>query len=293
MSQFNAVEGIPWSEIKESVDFEVTDEGAISQETTTFLNKKAVMKVHEDDTREPFGLVSTNRPLLHHTDLLDWVNGGMQKSGVGYKIIDNVVDNRGDLFQQYLLDTEIDTPDGQSISPMMILKASYVSKPLEIMFGTYRFVCSNGAVIGNTIESYSVKPNEVSGLLTRSIEGEVMRGVGNMDRVSRRYSSLANEPMSDYLETLIGNRKLSSGIRKEILYSLESSGHVELPLEEDGIEINGETLNQGDPSNLFTLVNDDSGWHLYNLATQMASHTTRTASSRNRADRQVAAVFGI
>lgn len=293
MSQFNAVEGIPWSEIKDSVNFEVTDEGAISEETTTFLNKKAVMRVHEDGTREPYGLVATNRPLLHHKDLLEWINGGMQKSGVNYKVIDNVVDNRGDLFQQYLLDTTIDTPDGQDISPMMILKASYIGKPLELMTGTYRFVCSNGAVVGNTIESYSVKPNELSGLLTRSIEGEVTRSVTNMNRVSQRYSALANESMSDYLGPLIGNRKLATGIRKEVLYSLESSGHVQLPLEEDEIEINGETLNHSDPTTLFTLVNDDSGWHLYNLCTQLASHTTRTASSRNRADRQVAEVFRV
>lgn len=293
MGQFSSVEGIPWSEIKESVNFQVEDEGAISQETTTFLNKKAVMRVHEDDTREPLGLVSVNRPLLHHTDLLEWVNGGMQKSGVDYKVIDNVVDTNGNLFQQYLLDTEIDTPDGQSISPLMVLKASYIGKPLEVMFGTYRFVCSNGALVGNTIESFTVKPNEVADLLSRSIETEVTRGVEHMNRVSQRYSSLANEKMSDYLSELVGNKKMSSGIRKEILYSLESSGHVSLPTEDDGIEINGETLNHGDPANLFTLVNDDSGWFLYNSATFASTHTTRTASARNRADRQIASVFGV
>jgi len=293
MSQFSTVEGIAWEEILESVNFQVEDEGAISEDTTTFLNKKAVMRVNEDNTREPLGLVRTDRPLLHHRDLLDWVNTGMQKSEVAYKVIDNSVDNKGNLFQQYLLDETIDVPDGQNVSPLMILKASYIGKPLEMMFGTYRFVCSNGAVVGDTIESFSVRPNEINGLLSRSIENEVLRGVESMGRVSARYSALANEDMTDYLHNIITSKGLALGVKKEILFSLEKTGHIDLPTEDDGIQLNAEAFTTDYPETLFTLVNGESGWFLYNVGTFAASHHTKTAVARNRADRQIAKVFGI
>jgi len=293
MSVFSTVEGIPISEIKDSVKAEVTDEGAISQETTTFLNKKAVMRIEEDETRVPLGLVATNRLLLHHSDLLDWVHEGLDKTNIDYKVIDNVVNQRSDLFQQYLLNIDMDTPDGESISPSLILKASYVGKPLEIMFGTYRFVCSNGAIVGNTLENFTVKPNQLSDLLNRSIETEILHGVENMSRVSNRYARMAQEPMSDYLPSLIEEKRLSTKIRKEILYSLEKSGQVSLPLEDDDIQIDAESLNHSDPTSLYTLLVDNSAWDLYNVATNIATHTTRTVSGRQSADRQIANIFSV
>ena len=287
---FSTVEAISDSDILEMVDFTTREEEVISEKTSTHIQKKVIIR---EDTNTPLGLVPMERVNIHYKEILKFVSDALIEANISYKIIDSTVDQKGNLFQQYLLDMEIEAPDEHRINPLLILKASYINKPFEVMFGTYRFVCSNGAIVGNTIDQIECRWDEVKDLLGRSLVDEIRSRILDLEKVTKAYGKLSNSSIDEFLEDFVAKKTISSTIRINVLDKLEEENIISIPLKAQDIMLSKDIINTASPDLIFAIENNVDGWYFYNVATAAATHLTKTAKARDKANRAVSKVFGV
>ncbi len=283
---FNSVEGLDLSQVRKEVQFPVFKEHVVTEEDNVSVNSSAVMR-DIDGEKKVLGLVSRKRSLLPYEEAMDWVTDEFQKTGIDFKLKESSILKRSNLFQQYLFDGEVENPDGYDISPMVILKASHIGTPLELDFGTYRFVCSNGVTVGNTIGKIKVKARDLDNLLRYSIKDDICANLEKMRDLSERYRELQNEDMFPFLSNMVLNPVIPAELKKNLIEFGESKGIIEV---QDSRAIKGKNLLGAKENNrefstyegapMFRVISDQSAWEFYNDATEIATHNTRNESAR-------------
>ena len=290
MTAFDSVTGMSLSAVRKEVDFPTLRENLITEDSVLSVGRDSVIR---QDTMETLGIISKRRGELPYSTIMDWMVGEFENTNFDFKLKESLITNKGDMYQQYLFDIDTDNPDKEDISPMVIAKASYIGKPLEMMFGTYRFVCSNGAIVGNTIDSISISGREISDLMSNSVRDEISMNFDGMRRVSAKYRELENTPYEGIVNQMITDRKFPTGLKKRALYNLVDDGTLVLNLEEDDVKLKGEHFETANPETLYSTVSPKSAWSFYNNLTEISTHSSRSVSSRTHSGMAISRLFGI
>jgi hypothetical protein len=226
------------SEAKKACSFEVKREDMFSEENNLQSKFKMVsVKMPDENEFIRLGEVNQNRPFIPYPEAVDWVNEQLQNVGQDYKLFRATVEEKTKaLFHQYIFKNEITSPDGHSIAPMVVLRASYRGwRPaLELWLGTYRFVCSNGAIMGaGGMESIRVNSHNWTDLGKAGIADRFINALDNLQDISAMYSNLDKVNLSDKYKELFSSKAFSIAIRKKVLAALEQEGKVEITKESD------------------------------------------------------------
>lgn len=293
---FQNVVGLDINQVKRDLSFSVNLE-SVHTEQDDRISKNAVTRFTSEG-KKVLGLVSPKRQIILYSEMMDWVVGELDHVGVEYKLKESTLLKKTDnLFQQYLFNSPITNPDGLEISPMIILKGSHVAVPMKIDIGTYRFVCSNGALVGNTIKSISLKANDLDGLMRRSLRDDIAAGIDSMRKISARYSELSDEGMEEYMMKVFNSPFVPVALKKSMADFWVGDGTLAslsnkilknkdfISLKADGSFIN--SSNNG----IFEISNKKSAWHLYNDITDVATHTSRNELTRNHFYNVISTVF--
>lgn len=213
--------------------FPVRRESVITDKTNVSARRDAIIrKVSDPDGTSHdkiLGLVPGGREIIPYADITGWVEQQFQKSGIQYTLkTSDLCGQTDDLYQEYVFDIDMDTPDGQDVSPMVIVRASMVNVPLKLMFGTYRFVCSNGVTIGNTFRNIKIASRNVEALRQSSLGDEFRQTLDKMNIVSDRYRVLSEESFEEYLQRMFESRPLPLEVKKSTLYAMQADGLISI-----------------------------------------------------------------
>lgn len=294
---YNNVQGLDLSTIKKDLSFQVNLEKVFTQEDDR-VSKNAVTRFSPDG-KKILGLVSPRRRVIPYSEMMDWVVGELDHSGMDYKLIEStLVTKQDNLFQQYLFDTPIPNPDGQEISPMIVLKGSHVGTPLRVDIGTYRFVCANGALVGNTIKSIQLRANDLDGLRVYALRDSIRSGIDSMTEVSRRYTVLADEGMETYMFEMFNSPVVPVALKKAMFDFWQADGTLnvltERTLKNDSfltMSLDGNMIVDYGKDNVAEILEPKSAWTLYNDATEVATHSARNVTAQNMYFNAISKVF--
>jgi hypothetical protein len=185
------VQGIPLGAARAEVDFPFVRENLITEENNYGAGRDAIVRTDEEKS---LGIISKKRAIVPYADIMDWVVDEFTGSSIPFKLKNSVITSKGELHQEYLFDFPFEAPDDEDIAPRVVVKGSYIGRPLEIAFGTYRFVCSNGALVGNTFESIILNSRDISGMSNFMLREDIKRGLDSMDSVSKKYKTMIDTP---------------------------------------------------------------------------------------------------
>ena len=120
------------------------------------------------------GIVSNKYALLPHKDVVD----GFRQALKGHDTTERIDVTKGGarLYLKIVLnDVKVKIDKGDEVALMLIVENSYdASKSLQVMFGAFRFVCSNGMVIGQKFVSLTQKHvGAASGLKIEFIQEQI------------------------------------------------------------------------------------------------------------------------
>ena len=276
---------VPIKDAREEIEFPIRRETAISEKGHLSTSKDVVI---HDETDEIIGLVSKKRPNIHYTEIMDWLVDELNNLGHNYKLRESVLDKSWNFHQEYVIDADVDAPDGENISPIVFVKASYIGTPMQMEFGTFRYTCSNGAKVGNIIDNIKVSAKEARDLMRHTIRDEIRASLNKFDLVGKQYKELSDSDWNPYLESFILSETIPIMIRKGVLEFLAETGDVNLTVD----KLKSSDLKEMG-TELYNVVSDQSAWYLYNVITQIATHKSRGASSRKSKFKAVSEFFEI
>jgi len=284
---WNDVKGLDLAKAKEACAFPVKREDLFSDENNLLSKYKMVsVKMPDSDEFIRLGEVDQKRPFIPYPEAMDWLNEQLQNVGSDYKLYRSVVEEKTKaLFQQYLFKNEITSPDGHAIAPSVTLRASYKGwRPaMEIHMGTYRFVCSNGAIVnaGGT-QSIRVNCHNWSDFNKQGISDKFRNALDNLQDVSKMYCDLDKVNLSEKYSDIFSAKGFSIALRKKVLAQLENEGKVLITKENDrksepllkSVLLEESDLKIENIANAVQVVEDTSLWNVYNAFTNTVTSTS-------------------
>jgi hypothetical protein len=125
---------------RKKIDFPVSRETQLS-ETHQFVsgfNRISVPDPGNTGKTIPIGEVPVNRPYLPYGETMDWIVREFGEIGVPFKLRTSAIDRRNfSLYQEYIFNQAVAPPDGEGISPMVLVHGSYTKgSPLALYLGT-------------------------------------------------------------------------------------------------------------------------------------------------------------
>lgn len=285
---YNDIEEVDKVQTRKELDFGVERVSLVTEPSPhEYTDRLLVQRTNPaEGEKKKLGIVKSTRNHIPYPTIMDWVERELNRANIKYKLKESTITKKGDMYQEYLFDHDINTPDQQTMSPMLIVKGSYVDTPMEAFFGTYRFVCSNGVMVGETIDKLTVKPN-VQDLLQSSINEELQHKIQDFKRVEELYDNLYNEDFTPYIWTVFADQYLGTKIKKEIINLLVHDGNIEVTKE----KIRSADLQ--DPESLINIINNITAWEFYNVVTQVATIHSKSVQSRMNNFNRVSKDFDI
>lgn len=209
--------------------------------------RKAIVRT---DTNQTLGIASSSYALLPHANVVN----GFREALTGYKITEQiqVTKNGAHLYYRVgLPEVVVKVSEEDSVSLMLFVKNSYDgSHSLQILFGAFRLVCSNGMVIGRKFVEFNHKH-----------VGENMTvKVGALQSQIARYIDL-------FFETTPVMKKMvdtTAVIEKEVSFSGKVIGIPQYLLDEAHRE--------------YDRASDSSVWGYYNSITYAITHKMKKES---------------
>lgn len=302
---FEDFKGITLEQAKANVSFPTYQEGILTDETGTKIRKSAIFRTdcgEQQNERRLLGEISGARKTVPYAQITEWINETLAKTGIEYKILDSVVHGvSNSMEQRYLFDMDLNNPDSYHLSPMLIVKSSYVESPLSLELGTFRFICSNGAVVSTDYyekKTFTAKKLEDFGSL--SVDDHIRRGLDRIVAISNRYQELANEDWKTYLSQLLTSYEVNVEFKKNLVkYLNQTEGSLNI--------LTSATLKNEDflaaqlKDGVFVANNreilsisegwEKSAWELYNDTTYLASHQSSSIRIRDRDYRSISNIF--
>lgn len=159
--------------MKNSYDFPVEFRSIVTHPGNLVIkNRQAVVRT---DTNLPIGVVSKKYALVTHAEVVKTF-----RKALGKKVNENIRlthDGARMHYEVILPDVTVKIDSGDEVAMRLVVENSYDgSHKLQIIFGAFRFVCSNGMIIGRKFLS-----------INRRHVGEVML---NVDQVQKQVSIL-------------------------------------------------------------------------------------------------------
>jgi hypothetical protein len=289
MSNAIAYAGVPALDLakaRQQIAFPVTRETQLAENSrfVSGFNRISVQDTQIPNKLIPIGEVPVNRPFLSYAETMDWMVKEFEEMGIPFKLRTCVIDKKNyGMYQEYIFDQLVTPPDGEGIAPMVLVHASYTKgTPLSLFLGTYRFVCSNGAIVaagGKT--GISVNSRNWGDLSDRGFHDDFKDAFDHYADVSKFYAKLNSVPLSETAGEIFTPKLIPFCIRKKVVGQLEEIGAISVNLTTD--KPDGEkfkSLKEEDLLNPATVsVNSDiSTWDVYNRFTNIGSKL----SSSNR-----------
>jgi len=284
-NSFDTVQGLNIQDVYSDIDFPVARKKLVTDQVFDKTNYEMVTRV---DTNKNLGIVRNTFPVFEYTEVMDWLTSEFDKAGLDFKIRDSVVQGKGDVYQEYLFRKNVETPDGSDMSPLVIAKMSYVHVPLEIHFGTYRFTCSNGVMVGDTISKIHIS-RKTQDLLKSSIVDDINSSLDRFKKVSELYSDLANKGFERYLELYLLDQYITAGFKKAVLEELQNEGALDILMN----KIKKENFSLDSLSKIYKIKNEIDAWAFYNVVTAVTTHKSRSVGSRLSNFSTVSKIFGV
>jgi hypothetical protein len=298
------VPGLDLAVERKKIDFPVSRETQLS-ETHQFVsgfNRIAVPDPKNAGKTMPIGEVPITRPYLPYGETMDWVVKEFEEIGIPFKLRTSVIDRKNfNLYQEYLFDQDVTPPDGEGISPMVLVHSSYVKgSPLALYLGTYRFVCSNGAIVSAGGKTHlSVNTYNWGGIQNKGFHDDFRVAFDHYADVSAFYARLSDVPLSETVEDIFKPKLIPFCIRKKVIGQLEDEGFAVINTVSD--QPDGEkfkALKEEDLStpSLLSVSGDVSTWDVYNRFTDIGSKLTSSnrvlivSNSIDRVFRRLSAV---
>jgi len=287
MADFNDMNSIAVDEAKSNIAFNVMRDPIIT-ESGIKANKDLIVKT---DGQVPLGIVSKNHTLIPYGDSMDFITSELAKNSVDYKIRESLIMPNGNMYQEYVLDMPMGNPDGQMINPMIIAHGSYKYQPLKIIGGTFRFVCSNGIMVGETIKSIAISANSGPNVLQSSITDELASMLQKFNTVSQKYVQLAEENYNKLLASFIMVNSLSVNFKQVVMAALVEKNLIKMKVE----QLNNKSLEGKTASQVFKHETgaEFSAWEFYNVLTDVATHKVSSAQTRTHVYRVISKMFGV
>ena len=285
MNSYADISGIDFKEALDTVSFPIEREDLLSEQSHLHSNRDAVVR---KDTNQVLGIVGKKCPIILYEDIMNWLGEEFEKINVPFKLRENMITKNGDMYQEYVFDYDVPAPDDQNINAMLLVRGSYTGMPLVIEFGTYRFVCSNGVTVGDTIERMKIDGRNGVDILGTSITDQLHYKFGKFTEVAGKYSGLNDIEFDPYVFQLLQSEVLPILMKKNVMYLLQEEGSIELTVE----KLKSENLT-GAVEELYNIVKDETAWHLYNLMTQYVTHNVRSLNGRQAQYQAISQFFEI
>ena len=244
------------------------------------------------DTGKPISIVSRSYQTVAHKDANAFAEKLFEKNGINYEEGHVSVSAGGARFFREFRFTDMSfTPsikgdlstalDGKgevdSYFPSVILRNSCdKSCGFDFIFGAYRFVCSNGLILGKDIAKITtrhvVKPdyeiigNQLLEKIEASIEG--FRAI---------YSNLNSTNANPYLQMMVAQNMINNTIAKTMVDM--SGGLIQAEFEDEGKLSNIE------------IAESASAYLLYNIMTEIATHRSRKYNKALQMQQKLAKIF--
>jgi hypothetical protein len=151
---------------------------------------------------------------------------------------------------------------------------------MEIHVGTYRFVCSNGAIVeAGGVSGFRMNCHNWSHSQQVGISAQISRVLNDLSKVSDMYKGLDQASLADRYKEVFSTKAFSISLRKKVLAALERDGKVEITKEcEQKKEppLKSMILEEVDLKPEFisasvNVVEDTNLWDVYNIFTNNAS----------------------
>lgn len=285
MVEFKDLDAMDLKAARSELDFPVRRETAISE--VGHLNTAKDVVIH-DTTEEILGLVSKKKPQVPYVDIMDWLTQELDQTGVDYKLRDMTLDKKYNFHQEFVLDHNIPGPDGNSLSPLVFVKGSYIGAPMVMEFGTFRYTCANGAKVGEIIEDIKISAREAKDLSTRTIRDEIKLAIDRFNIVNDKYTKLSQEDWNPYLEAFMTSELIPIMVRKKVLELLAEQGDVQVTVD----KLKSKDLKEA-TTELYDVLSAKTAFDLYNVATQIVTHSVRGMSGQKKKFDQISEFFGV
>lgn len=295
---FDDVAGLDLQAARNEISFPTEVEKVQSVVSNKILSKSVLFNVANGD-RQPIGLISDKRKIIPYGDLMDLVTGELADI-MEFKLIEsNIADRYSTVSQRYLFNHYIDNPDGEKLAPMLVVNYSYVGLPLSLKLGTFRYVCSNGAMVKvQDFDKISVTMHDLDSLYVKNLGNVIRRGLDNIDKVSVTYARLAGEDWRPYLVRLLNDTETTVAFKKAVIDYLTMNREV-FCLTKDTVKNDtfttlkcvGQDLIDSTGKAVYSLAVSKSAWNFYNDCTDVSSHSSSSISMRRRNDASVSDLF--
>jgi len=285
MNDFATVDGLDLATERAKIAFDVKRETLVAEESRFGTKFHEIIRA---DTNTPMGMLSKKKGILPYGELMDWTVRAFEKTEVPFKLKNSVITKYGGLFQQYVFDMPVETPDGSAMSPQVLVRGSYLGRPAELQFGTYRFVCANGAIAGKTIERASFNNAQINELLKTEYADQLTIKFEKFKIVVDKYKVLGQKSLRETLKLFLENEVVPYPMKKAALKGLEETGFITLNIEgrlkNDHIDA---------PDTTFSFLREGTGWDLYNVMTDASSHKPRSIGGMLYQSNVVSQAFAI
>lgn len=248
--------------------------------------------------------VPRKRPFIKFQDAHDWINSEFKQIGLDFKLRKSVVEpKKMSLYQEYIFNKDVISPDGQEIAPMVYVKVNHskIGAPLELNLGTYRFICANGAIV-TVGDMTTIKLTELNwNIYTKSVLHKMfIEAFEKYSSVSDLYVRLSRIKASIYFNQLFSNNLLPLRLRKKVIEKLENEKMLRIIKDIRDPSKNKEIIKSKllsremleKPSESIALnYNTMSLWDVYNKFTETVTHENKTSTGIINGSRAVNSVF--
>jgi hypothetical protein len=292
MSTFHTVKSLNLEAVKKEISIQVIREPLISKYHQDIDSRSdIVLAVQKDGLLKWIDDVPRKRPFIKFIDVQDWINSEFSRIGLAFKLRRSVIETgKMSLYQEYIFNKEVCTPDGEGIAPMVLVKASHSrsGSPLELNLGTYRFTCANGAIVTvGTMSTIKITEANWKIYTNSELHNLFIQAFDQYDTVSELYAKLGKIKMIDVFDNLFSSNLLSLRLRKRILEKLENEKMIKITIDFNDPLMNKAMLKTKyltgkmleEPNTSISLTHKSmSLWNIYNFFTEEVTHGNKTSS---------------
>jgi len=234
--------------------------------------------------------VSPKYMVTTHKEANDFIEQMLTKQGIRYEIGHTALANKGNrFFREFRFPDMKFVPDGaqntaldggatnDEYCPTIIARNSYDrTSTLDFYFGGFRFICSNGLMIGEIIQHVSIKHNVVPEYRIVA-DGFLDRIEQSVEGFKRTYETLNNQPADPFLQILLLE---TFSKQAAVITAALSQGLITLEFDKNkvvGVKVSPQL----------------SAYAALQLATNVATHSVRKFHRSIAMQRQISKVFSV
>jgi len=248
--------------------------------------------LYRKDDRSQLSVVSRDYKLITHRQVVDFVHHTLRDLDIKYKVNrSEIASNGAKMFHVIKFrgnSTALDAKKKDECIPTITVKNSYdKSTGCDIDYGGYRLVCSNGLVVGVSIEKIHVihfgKEDVNEQFLV--FRDKLVKGiVRTVEGLKVNFERLNHESGKSYFEKMLFLETFAKKYREEMVARMFPFVNVEY-------EKNEETGRE-EPAG-FKLKQEFSAYLLYCILTEISTHKAATVLAKHRMERLIADQFEV